>query len=109
VCKPGLRLHESLPLLRIEASPFLYLSSAYWSRVELYGNAGVDVNVLPRLGLSLAFLGRNKFSGVAEPGVTDFPHLTSAGIQPRPLLGLDVGRKDFYDMTFGVRLVDEET
>jgi len=104
-----------------EASPFLFASTILWDRVEPHANlgvdlraddversqarygVGVDVDVHPRVGLSLDFLGRNEFTGGAAADQTSFLHLTSAGVQQRPLLGLDFGRKDFYDVSFGVR------
>jgi hypothetical protein len=104
-----------------EASPFLFASTILWDRVEPHANVGidlraddvarsqarygvgVDVDVHPRVGLSLGFLGRSEFEGSADADETSFLHLTSAGVQQRPLLGLDFGRKDFYDVSFGVR------
>lgn len=104
-----------------EASPFLFASTILWDRVEPHANVGidlraddvarsqarwgvgVDVDVHPRVGLSLDFLGRNEFEGSADADETSFLHLTSAGVQQRPLLGLDFDRKDYYDLSFGVR------
>ena len=104
-----------------EASPFLFASTILWDRVEPHANigidlraddvarsqarygVGVDVDVHPRVGLALGFLGRSEFEGSADADETSFLHLTSAGVQQRPLLGLDFGRKDFYDVSFGVR------
>ena len=104
-----------------EASPFLFASTILWDRVEPHANVGidlraddvarsqarygvgVDVDVHPRVGLSLGFLGRSEFTESADPDETSFLHLTSSGVQQRPLLGLDFGRKDYYDLSFGVR------
>ncbi len=104
-----------------EASPFIFASTVLWDRVEPHVNAGidlraddvarsqarygvgVDVDVHRRVGLALGFLGRSEFEGTADPEETSFLHLTSAGVQERPLLGLDFDRKDFFDVSFGVR------
>ncbi len=104
-----------------EMSPFLYASTLLWSRVEPHANlgidvrpedvdrsqarygVGVDVDVTPRVNLNLAFLGRSELSDAADPEDTDFLHLTGAGVAPRPLLGLDFDRNDFFDLSFGVR------
>jgi hypothetical protein len=107
-----------------EASPFFYASTLVWSRVEPHANVGidlraddversqarygvgVDVDVTRRVGLALGFLGRSEFSDSASPEETSFLHRTSTGVvEPRPLLGLDFGRKDFVDVSFGVRAV----
>jgi hypothetical protein len=104
-----------------EASPFIFASTVLWDRVEPHVNAGidlraddvarsqarygvgVDVDVHRRVGLALGFLGRSEFEGTADPEETSFLHLTSGGVQQRPLLGLDFDRKDFFDVSFGVR------
>jgi hypothetical protein len=68
----------------------------------------VDADVLPRLGLSLGFLGRSEFSETASESATSFLHLVGGvnGVpQQRPLLGLDFDRKDYFDLSFGVRFV----
>jgi len=106
-----------------EASPFLYLSTILWSRVEPHANLGVDlrtdnversqaryglgadVDVTRRIGISLAFLGRSQFKESAPASDTNFLHLTSAGVQQRPLLGVSFDRKDFFDLSFGARAV----
>ena len=36
---------------------------------------------------------------------TEFLYLTPGGVQPQPLLGIDLGRKDFFDFSFGLRAV----
>jgi hypothetical protein len=66
---------------------------------------GVDADVLPRLGLSLAFLGRSEFSETASPSETSYLHLVNGVPQEQPLLGLDFGRKDYFDLSFGMRVV----
>ncbi len=106
-----------------EASPYIYLSTVLWGRVEPHANLGIDfrtddvtrsegryslgadVDVTKRIGIVLAFLGRSQFSGSADSGDTSFLHLTPAGVRTQPLLGLDFGRKDFYDLSFGARAV----
>ena len=106
-----------------EASPFLYLSTILWSHVEPHANLGVDlrtdnversqaryglgadVDVTRRIGISLAFLGRSQFKESAPASDTSFLHLTSAGVQQRPLLGVSFDRKDFFDLSFGARAV----
>ena len=106
-----------------EASPFLYLSTFLWSRVEPHANLGVDlrtdgversqaryglgadVDVTKRVGVSLAFLGRSQFKESAAASDTNFRHLTAAGVQERPLLGVRFARKDFFDLSFGARAV----
>jgi hypothetical protein len=106
-----------------EASPFYYLSTVLWGRVEPHANLGldlrtddvaksqarwglgVDVDVVKRVGLSLGFQGRDQFSGSASASDTSFLHLTPSGVRAEPLLGIDFGRKDFFDLSFGVRAV----
>lgn len=67
---------------------------------------GVDADVIPRLGLSLGILGRDEFSREAPAGSTDFLHLTSSNTtQLEPLLGMNFDRKDFIDLSFGIRAV----
>jgi hypothetical protein len=106
-----------------EASPFFYASTLLWERVEPHANLGldlraddvaesearyglgVDVDVTRRIGVALAFLGRSQFSGTASASETDFLHLTPTGVAPKPLLGVEFGRKDFFDLSFGTRFV----
>ena len=106
-----------------EASPFYYGSTVLWGRVEPHVNFGVDLNsddvgqsdvrydlgadvdVTPRVGVALGFLGRSQFSGTPNADQAQFLHLTPNGPAIRPLLGLDLGRKDFYDLSFGTRVV----
>ncbi len=106
-----------------EASPFFYASTIVWGRLEPHANVGLDLrtddvarsqaryglgadyDVTRRIGLALAFLGRSEFSRSAPSGDTNFLHLTAAGPALRPLLGLDFGRKDFFDLSFGARAV----
>lgn len=106
-----------------EASPFLYLSTVLWNRVEPHANlgidlrtdnvdrsqarygVGVDVDVTKRIGIALAFLGRDEFKRSAPAGETSFLHLTPTGIRQEPVLGLDFHRKDYFDFSFGTRAV----
>lgn len=106
-----------------EISPAAYVSTLLAGRVSPQANlaididtehvgqsqarygVGVDADVLPRLGLSLAFLGRSEFSESASPGETSFLHLVNGTPRSEPLLGLDFGRKDYFDLSFGLRAV----
>ena len=105
----------------VEISPFLYLSTVLWGRVEpaldlgIDYNAGnvsqsagryafsVDVDITKRINMNIGYLGRSEFEGTASPGETAFAHLRNGQIVSEPLLGLDFGRKDTSDLTFGVR------
>src|SRR5207237_3089837 len=80
-----------------EASPFLYLSTVLWGRVEPHANLGVDLraddvarsegrygvgvdaDVTRRIGIALAFLGRRQFKGSASANDTEFLQSTSSG------------------------------
>jgi len=76
------------------------------SQSQARWGVGVDADVLPRLGLVLGFLGRDEFSREASSGDTNFLHLQSNGTtQLEPLLGMDFDRKDFVDLSFGLRAV----
>ena len=104
-----------------EASPGFFVSTILWDRVEPHLNLaldlvpadfekgqaryglGVDVDIIPRVNGSLAFLGRSQFDGSDQD--TDFLHQTPNGPQLQPLLGADFGRKDFFDLSFGMRVV----
>ncbi len=104
-----------------EASPFYYVSTVFWGRVEPHADVGLDLraddvarsqarygvgvdgDVTRRIGLALAFLGRSQFKGSASADETQFLHLTSSGPALRPLLGIDFDRKDFFDLSFGAR------
>ncbi|HWP67596.1 MAG TPA: transporter [Candidatus Limnocylindria bacterium] len=106
-----------------EISPAVYVSTLLGDRVSPHANLaididteavsqsqtrygiGIDADVLPRLGLSLAFLGRSEFSESASPSETDFQHLVRGTPQLEPLLGLDFGRNDYFDLSFGLRAV----
>jgi hypothetical protein len=106
-----------------EISPAFYVSTLLFDRVSPHANVaidldtedasqsqarygiGADLDVLPRLGFSLAFLGRSEFSESASPGETSFLHLVDGVPQSQPLLGLDFGRKDYFDLSFGLRAV----
>ena len=50
-----------------------------------------------------AFLGRSQFDRPVPAGDTNFLYLTPSGVQRLPLLGIDLGRKDFFDFSFGLR------
>lgn len=104
-------------------TPAFYASTLLWDRVEPFVNvavdfdaqdstqsqarygAGIDVDVVSRFGLVFAFLGRSQFDDPASSVNTDFLYLTPNGVQPQPLLGIDLGRKDFFDFSFGFRAV----
>jgi hypothetical protein len=106
-----------------EISPFLYLSTVKGpfephanlgvdlrtddvARSQGRYGIGVDMDVVKRVGLSLDFLGRSEFTGSASSNDTDFLHLTPSGaVALEPLLGLDFGRKDYFDLSLGVRAV----
>jgi hypothetical protein len=75
------------------------------SQSQVRYGIGVDADVLPRLGLSLAFLGRSEFSESASPSETSFLHLVNGTPQEEPLLGLSFSRKDYFDLSFGLRAV----
>ena len=108
----------------VEVSPFFYASPRLWDRVEPHLNlgvdynadniarsaaryaVGVDVDAHPRVGLSLGFLGRSEFGASASAATTRFQHLQANGtVQRAPLLGIDFARKDFFDLSFGARVV----
>lgn len=108
----------------VEVSPFFVASTRLWDRVEPHVNLGVDYNTKnvsrssarygvgvdvdahPRVGLSLGFLGRSEFGESAPKSATLFRHLQADGsVQQQQLFGLDFGRKDFFDLSFGVRVV----
>jgi hypothetical protein len=104
-------------------TPAFYASTILWDRVEPFVNAaidfdtqdstqsqarygaGFDVDVIPRLGLVFAFLGRSQLDDPSNLADTNFLYLTPAGVQPQPLLGIDLGRKDFFDFSFGIQAV----
>lgn len=106
-----------------EASPSFYAATILWDRLHPHLNAavdlrpgeidrsqarygiGLDLDVLTRLGLSLAFLGRSEFSGSARFRDTAFLHQTASGPTPLPLLGVEFDRKDYFDVSFGTRVV----
>lgn len=107
----------------VELSPFLYLSTVLWDRVEPHMNLGVDFNgskvarsaaryglgvdvdVHPLVNLNVGYLGRSQFEGSADPADTEFKHLRNGQSVNEPLLGLEFDRKDTSDLTFGVRVV----
>jgi len=104
-------------------TPAFYASTFLWDRVEPFLNlaldfdasdfaqsqarygVGVDVDVVSRFGLVFAFLGRSQFKDPVSSSETDFLYLTPTGPRQEPLLGLDLGRKDFFDFSFGLRAV----
>jgi hypothetical protein len=109
-----------------EASPFLYASTIMWGRVEPHLNLGVDLraddvarsngryalgvdfDITPRLGLAFAFLGRSEFARSSPPGETSFLHLVNPAtsqVAQEPLLGINFDRKDYFDLSFGMRVV----
>ena len=47
--------------------------------------------------------GRSEFEPSADE--INVPHLTPNGPAVRPLLGIDFGRKDFADLSFGTRAI----
>jgi hypothetical protein len=63
------------------------------------------VDVVPTVNLNLAYLGRSQFEGTADAQDTEFKHLHNGQVVTEPLLGLDFGRKDTSDLSFGVRFV----
>ena len=88
-----------------ERSPSTSTRNDFTQSQARYG-AGVDVDIVSRFGLVFAFLGRSQF----EDPVNQPPRPTSStsprsGVQPQPLLGIDLGRKDFFDFSFGFRAV----
>lgn len=106
-----------------EVSPGVSAGIVLWDRVSTYANLlfdldasdvarsqlrwglGADVDVTPRFNVALAFLARHEIDAPVDAGETDFLHLTPAGLADRPLLGLDFDRSDYYDLSFGFRLV----
>src|SRR5439155_780606 len=82
-----------------EASPFLYLSTVLWSRVEPHANLGIDlrtddversqaryglgadVDVTKRIGASVPFPRRSQFKAGRAASHTHFLPLTAAGVQ----------------------------
>lgn len=95
------------PMKRIEphANVAVDLRTDDVSHSQARWGVGVDADVLPRLGLVLDVLGRDEFSREAPSGQTDFLHLQNNTLQLEPLLGMDFDRKDFVDLSFGLRAV----
>jgi hypothetical protein len=108
----------------VELSPFLYLSTVLWDRVEPALNLGidynaddvsrsaaryafgVDVDVTRWCNLNFAYLGRSQFDrSSSDTENTNFQHLRGGQLVSEPLLGLDFGRTDTSDLSFGVRFV----
>ncbi|MCW5890240.1 MAG: hypothetical protein KIT14_06775 [bacterium] len=107
-----------------EATPSIILSTVLWDRVTTYFNTGIDfvaddvdrsqalyaigadVDLHPRVGFALAFIGRSEFNESAAPSQTSFLSLRPSGrLVQEPLLGLDFDRKDYLDLSFGFRVV----
>lgn len=106
-----------------EVSPSLFASTLLWSRVTPHANlaidlladdversqarygAGFDVDITPRIGVALGFLGRSEFDRSSPEGETSFLHLVNGVPRLRPLLGIDFSRNDFFDFSFGARAV----
>jgi hypothetical protein len=106
-----------------EMSPFVYLSSVFWNRVEPHLNLGIDVNatdvsqsaaryglgvdvdVTPIFNVNVGYLGRSQFDDSADPEDTQFQHLRGGRSVPEPLLGIEFDRNDTSDLTFGFRVV----
>ena len=107
----------------VEVSPFVYLSTVLWDRVEPEINLGIDYNasnvshsagtyaggfdvdVTKWCNFSLAYLGRSQLEGIADPQDTDFKNLHNGQLVSEPLLGLNFGRKDTSNLSFGIRVV----
>ena len=72
----------------------------------LYG-IGASYAIVPRrlIGV-LEFLGRSDLDEKLDVKATDSLYLLPNGtIRRQPLFGLDVGRKDYFDLNFGLRVV----
>ncbi len=107
----------------VEVSPALYAGAVFWDRLSTYGNLvvdlnasdvarsqirwglGADVDVTPRINFALAFLARHELDAPVDGGETDFLHLTPGGLAEEPLLGIDFDRSDYFDLSFGCRVV----
>ena len=110
-----------------ELGPYLAASSRWWGRVEPDLNLGFDFNVndldlssahyaagttvraTDWLGLVVSFLGRSEVGRRVALADTAGPHVEARHITLRPFGGLDFTRKDFLDLSFGVRLRLYET
>jgi hypothetical protein len=106
-----------------EAGPFFYVSTLLWGRVEPHANVGVDLraddvsrsegrwgvgvdgDVTKRIGVAVAFLGRDEFKRSSPAGETSFQHLVNGARVQEPLLGINFDRKDYFDLSFGARAV----
>jgi hypothetical protein len=107
----------------VEVSPFIYLSTVLWDRVEPEVNLGIDYNAnnvslsaatyaggfdidaTKWLNFNLAYIGRSQFVGFNQVDNTDFQHLHNGRLVSEPLLGINFSRKDTSDLSFGVRVV----
>ena len=103
-----------------EVSPSFYASMLIADRVHPHVNVaidvrpeeaersqarygiGADIDIIDRLGISFALLGRSEFSESARFRDTAFLH---ANGQQLPLLGLEFDRKDYFDASLGLRAV----
>jgi hypothetical protein len=101
----------------------MHASMVAWRRATFYANAAIDlraadveqsqarygiggdVDLTRRVGLVLAFLGRSEFTGSADPEDTAFLHLAGGAAVPRPLLGVEFEQNNFFDFSFGTRIV----
>jgi hypothetical protein len=107
----------------VEVSPFVYLSTVLWNRVEPHANLGIDYNaadvsrsaarydagvdwdVTPIFNVNLAYLGRSEFGAIAPRSSTEFLHQHDGQAVLEPLLGLDFSRNNTSDLSFGFRVV----
>jgi hypothetical protein len=108
----------------VELSPFVYLSTVLWDRVEPEMNLGidynandvsrsaaryalgVDVDVTRWCNVNVAYLGRSQFDrSSSDSDDTNFQHLHNGQLVSEPLLGLEFDRTDTSDLSFGVRFV----
>jgi hypothetical protein len=122
-----------------EISPLLYASTRRWlvgydvglqgffnggldlnaddvSRSEGRFGVGLDVAFASRATLSIAFLGREPFSGFAPSGFFDVPRYrrsnntcdpsgrTARGCPTAPLFGLETARPSYYSLSIGGRV-----
>ena len=105
----------------VELTPYLYLSTVLWDRVEPEFNLGfdfnagdvsrsavqyalgVDVDATRWCNMNVAYLGRSTFEG--SNANTNFQHLHNGQLVSEPLLGLDFGSTNTSDLSFGVRFV----
>ncbi len=67
---------------------------------------GVDLGAASWLGLAATFLGRHEVGARVDPDEVAAFHLggTLANFARDPILGLDFGRKDYFDFALGLRV-----